>query len=989
MSDLLTNLNKEQKEAVTYTDGPLFILAGAGTGKTTLLTHRIAWLITERAVAPDNILALTFTEKAAHEMEERVDKLLNSTHNELWIQTFHSFCERILRAHAVDIGINSRFEVLNETQQWIFMKDIVDGLALNYYKPRGYPTKFIQALISHFSRCSDEGITPNKYDHFLEMLQDNGSEVRNQFVSRLPLKNLTIEEGELAVKQEIEKYGEVALCYRRYKEKMLENSYLDFGDLIVYTIELLKKRPAILAKYREQFKYILVDEFQDTNKTQYGLVKLLAQPRNNIMVVGDDDQSIYAFRGATIENIMNFTDDFPDSHTVVLLQNYRSGQSILDIAYKSISQNEYRLESKLSLTKKLESQVSYEGYVRHIHADTVDGEVHGVINEIIRLKKDYPDVKWSDIAILVRAHSNALPFVSFLENNNIPYSFGAPEGLYTQPIIIELLSYLRLLYNPHDNGALYTVLASDSVGIVHNDLGVLVSYIKRKGVTFYNAIQSEELYIELSDDARDKLKNFNELLTKNVEISLVTKPSELVVQLIRSLGILERLTKEETVDNLQKLGYIEKFYKKLIDLENKNKNTTVKNILEHIDLEMEAGDDGLAEELDGEDDSIVILSIHGSKGLEFPYVFIINLVQQRFPTNNRSDIIKIPDELLETKSTLDEKQQHIEEERRLFYVGLTRAKEGLYLCSADNYGGVRKKKLSRFLTEIDYPNDTTQKHVPDELVKQPQVDDGGRDKVIKFKIPKKFSFTQLSEFDTCPLKYKYKYLLNIKTPATPNLSFGSSIHNTLESFFSKILANKSKKQESLFNELNLDDIPTENDLLAMYEDAWIDEWYQSREQHDEWKDEGKLILQDFYQNFLVNPANVERIEEPFSISIEGDSVVGRIDRVDVLGTGGRGIVDYKTGTPKKSLTKQDKRQLLLYYLASKELYSFDVEELTYHYLRDNTKCTFTPKEKDVAELIGWLKEQISNIKSSDFGPNPGMHCTFCDFRDICQYKQLM
>ncbi len=356
----LKSLNPEQKKAVAYGEGSLLIVAGAGTGKTTVITQRLAWLIDQKKAKGDEILALTFTDKAAGEMEERVDKLLPYGYVDLWISTFHSFAEKILKDNAIEIGIPNDFKLLNQTEQWLLVRQNLDKFDLDYYRPLGSPTKFIHALIKLFSRAKDEAVGPQDYLKYVEELKlniDSRDFVKN-FLDAETIKSLSKKEKKELVAQEIRKAEEVANAYHTYQQLLLGKNALDFGDLINYCLQLLKQRPAILAKYRQKFKYILVDEFQDTNHAQYELIKLLAEPRQNVTVVGDDDQSIYKFRGASVSNILEFKKDYPKAKEIFLIKNYRSTQDILDLSYKFIVQNNpNRLEVKLAKEKNAEDAV--------------------------------------------------------------------------------------------------------------------------------------------------------------------------------------------------------------------------------------------------------------------------------------------------------------------------------------------------------------------------------------------------------------------------------------------------------------------------------------------------------------------------------------------------------------------------------------------------------------------------------------------------------
>ena len=329
-------LNLEQKKAVEHREGPLLIVAGAGTGKTTVITERINWLIIRQKINPDEILALTFTEKAATEMEERVDKALPYGYVDLWISTFHAFAERILKEHGLEVGLTTEFKLLDQTAAWLLVRNNLDKFELDYYRPLGNPNKFIHALLKHFSKAKDEMVKPQDYLEYAESYRlDN--DIRKDEIVALEVRRLE----------------EIANAYHVYQQLLLGNNFLDFGDLINYVYELFLKRPQILKKYQEQFKYVLIDEFQDTNFAQYQLIKLLAKPRNNLTVVGDDDQSIYKFRGASIANILEFKKDYPKCLEIYLTANYRTKQNILDAAYKFIQlNNPNRLEVQLKARKQ-------------------------------------------------------------------------------------------------------------------------------------------------------------------------------------------------------------------------------------------------------------------------------------------------------------------------------------------------------------------------------------------------------------------------------------------------------------------------------------------------------------------------------------------------------------------------------------------------------------------------------------------------------------
>src|SRR3989339_1943261 len=387
--NLLEEANESQRRAITHGDGPALIVAGAGSGKTRVITTRVAWLIMDKGVNVDEILALTFTDKAAEEMEERVDKLLPYGYIDLWVSTFHAFCERILRDHALDIGLPADFKILDNTAGWLLVYKNFNRFELDYYRPLGNPTKFIQAMLNHFSHCKDQAIYPEDYLAYAEKIKTR---------------------DDAPEEKETERIKEVASAYHVYQKLLLENSVLDFGDLINYCLKLFQQRPQILQKYQEKFKYILVDEFQDTNFAQYELIKVLAAPKNNLTVCADDDQAIYRWRGASFSNIILFKKDFPEAKQVALVKNYRSFQNILDQAYKFIKANDPdRLECVNKINKKLVADAEGQGIVGHIHARTLDEEVMGTVKKILEIMKKDKTATYNDFAVLVRANDTANP----------------------------------------------------------------------------------------------------------------------------------------------------------------------------------------------------------------------------------------------------------------------------------------------------------------------------------------------------------------------------------------------------------------------------------------------------------------------------------------------------------------------------------------------------------------------------------------------------
>ena len=1002
MSQNFPQLNQEQEQAVSHDQGPLLIVAGAGTGKTTVITSRIAQLIISGRCRPEQILALTFTDKAAGEMEERIDRLLPYGYVDLWISTFHAFAERILHQHGLESGLPDDVQLLNTTQQWLLIRQNLDKFPLDYYRPLGNPTKFIHALIRHFSRAKDENIAAEDYLAYIEELKMNTDSA--EFIRTVLPEDQSIElaknDWQEILAQTIKKQQEVAEAYHVYQQLLLDNNALDFGDLINYCLKLFRDRKNVLTKYRQQFKYILVDEFQDTNFAQYELIKLLAAPGNNITVVGDDDQSIYKFRGASISNILQFKNDYPAAKEIFLNQNYRSCQNILDLSYQFIQQNNpYRLEVKLAagnqgLSKKLSTNQAAAGEIAHLHGRRLADEVSLVINKIIELYNVQEDKKWSDFAILVRANSSADDFAYGLEKAGVPYLFFASKGLYSKAVVLDILAFFKLLDNYHESPALYRFLSLSIWGIAHQDIVELNYWSNRKGWSLYESCRQISVLSGLSQDLRDKIEQPLSFLAKHGSMAKAGKnTTEIIQSFLHESGYLKNLTDQESRDNREQLNYLNQFYKKIQDFEKNNDNKTLQNFMEFMELELESGDEGgLSQNWEEEGpDSIKIMTIHSAKGLEFKYVFIPNLVDKRFPTIARGESIDLPARLI--KEIMPEGDVHLQEERRLLYVAMTRAKHGLYFSSADDYGGVRKKKISRFLSEL---SEIGLSLAVQAEKKQPAIIPDQKKKLLSgdsspvYLLPTKFSFTQLRAFENCPYQYKFAHLLKIPVRGTRQFSFGRSMHLTLQKFFQEVNRRKSSRQPDLFGGENKQQEVSWTELKEIYQQSFIDDWYPDRKNKEQTYQKGEASLKVFYQKYQESRPVVRYLEYPFNLRIgEGGQYIikGMIDRIDDF-HGQIRIVDYKTGNPKDKLSWEDKEQLLIYQLAAQEVMKEEVGELVFYYLDNNSEVSFLGRDKELDKVKTKIISIIEEIKKGDFPPQPGQLCRYCDFKNICEFRSV-
>ncbi len=643
--DILTGLNSPQKEAVMHKDGPLLILAGAGSGKTRVLTHRIAHLIQSHGVYPSNIIAITFTNKAAREMKDRVIKLLGNMSQDIWISTFHAACVRMLRRDAEKIGFGRNFVIYDTSDQLTVVKDCIKELDKDN---KNFPPK---TVLNYIGRAKDELIGPETY------MEVNGSDYR--------LKN-------------------IAEIYGLYQKKLKQNNAVDFDDIIAHTIKLLEKNPPVLDYYRKKFTYILVDEYQDTNTAQYHLISLLAQKHRNLCVVGDDDQSVYGFRGANIRNILDFEKEFKVCKVIKLEQNYRSTRTILDAANEVIRNNFERKEKRLWTDKETGCKIQC------FKAENEHFEAEFIAHEIKRLKLN-EEINYNDIAILYRMNAQSRVIEEMLIKAGIPYGIFGGLRFYDRKEIKDVLAYLKFIANKSDNLSLKRIINVPKRGIGKTTMDKLEKLAEEKSCGIYEIISSDEYMNEFSKVSL-KLKAFKELIADLDSIKEKLKVSEFINTVIEKTGILNRLESENTVEARSRIENIMEFVSVALEFEHKNQDQNFEAFLAEISLIADI--DNLNEE---EGSNVVLMTIHSAKGLEFPVVFMTGMEESVFPGY---------------RSMNDEKG--IEEERRLCYVGMTRAKERLYLTNAELrtlFGKTDYNMTSRFLSEI-----------PDELLEDVELD---------------------------------------------------------------------------------------------------------------------------------------------------------------------------------------------------------------------------------------------------------------------------
>ena len=957
-SSILDGLNKAQAEAVTHKSGPLLIIAGAGTGKTTVITRRIAYLIEQKIARPSEILALTFTEKAASEMEERVDTLVPYGFTDMWISTFHAFGDRLLRDFSIDLGLPANFKVLTATEQAIFMRQNIYAFDLRYFRPIANPLSHIQAMLNHFSRLKDELITPEEY---LDFAADELTKANN-------------EDNRI----EAEKTLELANAYLRYQDLMIQAGNLDFGDQLFLTYRLLKENKRVLSECHKRFKYLLVDEFQDTNFAQNEVVKLLASGSNNITVVGDDDQSIYRFRGASISNILDFNKTYKNAKQVVLNNNYRSTQEILNASYKLINHNNPdRLEIQNKIDKRLISP-KHGLEPELLFCDNLSCEADKLVEKIQELKQKH-QYKNNDFAMLVRANNQAEPFIQSLNIAGIPYIFSGTSGLFSQAEIKMLVAFLKCLVYTDDSLALYQLATSEMYNVSHETLAEYYTKAKRYNRSLLKIVEGQ-LPIEELVTENEKLNK--EIIIMNSLVEDIKKYSEkknepcgeVLYEFLKEKQYLKRLVDENSVENELKVHNIAKFFDRIAQFNHASDERGVLAFLSNLELILAVGDEVITSDIDPDIDAVNILTAHASKGLEYPVVFIINCVSDRFPGRQRRDPLPIPDGLI--KERLPEGDFHLQEERRLFYVAATRAKNYLYLTAAEDYGGKRSKKLSQFVMELlDEPQTARLKHKLSPIEK---IERFNKIELKHRKLPNKFtadiirlSRQQIDDYFSCPKKFYFAHVVKIPLLENHYLMYGTAIHAALDHYFNRKI--RSEK-------------PTLQQLIADYNTAFRNVGFITIEQEKQRHQQGIITLTNFFDQDQKSPTNPTKVEDVFEFYENKIRVNGRYDLVCGAGDDAE-IKDFKTSDVKKQKDAdrriKDSTQMMIYALAWYEKHKV-IPRTTLYFIESGLSGTrvFTLAELENTKKM--IFDVAAGIKKEDMTAKPELrNCQLCPYNDIC------
>jgi ATP-dependent DNA helicase UvrD/PcrA len=998
---LLGLLNPDQFRAVTHGAGPLLVVAGAGTGKTQVITRRIAWLIATRRARPSEILALTFTDKAAEEMAVRVDQLVPYGYTDTAISTFHAFGDALIREFALELGLPPDVRVLSRAEVVIFFREHLFEFELDEYRPLGDPTRFLSALASLFSRCKDEDISPAAYLAFAEALS----------VQAAAATEAGREDAD-ALTEAARRQLELGRAYGRYQELMASSGFIDFGDQVALALRLVRESAAARERVQARFRYILVDEFQDTNRAQAELVGLIAERHRNVTVVGDDDQAIYAFRGAAIDNILDFKERYRGARTVVLRRNYRSLAPVLDAAYRLVRFNDPdRLEVRTGISKRLrpERVATRPAPVRVEAFASGSEEADWVAAEIGR--RIAAGARPRDHAVLVRANNHADPILRSLNIAGIPWRFSGTSGLYARPEVRLLMSFLRSVADLGSSVDVYALAASEVYGLGGEDLTSIVTTARRRNRSVWDVLEELDRQpgiLRIAPDSRAGVTRLVADLRAYSALAHARPAGEVLYAFLRGTGLLARLAGTDSVAAEEALQNIARFFEIVRAQSALLSDDRAVFVARHLQTLIEAGDDPATADLDPDADAVAVLTVHKAKGLEFPVVFLPGLVAGRFPLPGRGEPLALPAGL--GRGEPQTAETFLAEERRLFYVAMTRARDELVLSHAADYGGSRARRVSPFVLEaLDLPAaaggaGAAETKPLDRLAGFAGDSAPAEASRGPIEEPLSLSFYQVDDYLTCPLKYKFAHVLRVPLAPHHAIVYGAALHKAVQVFHHRHARGQ---------------VMTEQELIDVFEAAMTNEGFVSREHEEARLEAGRAALRRFREAQLLPDAVIPTyVEREFSFMLDGDRVRGRWDRVDVEPAGDEGttgdsalpasepqadvvtptlgmlgrervtITDYKSSDvrdPARARQRaRDSLQLSIYAMAYESMTGRLPDAVQLHFLESGLIGRAEVDPKRLAKARKQIAQAAAGIRARDYTARPEyLSCTYCAFRDIC------
>jgi DNA helicase-2/ATP-dependent DNA helicase PcrA len=941
-------LNQQQQEVVEHTTGPMLVVAGAGTGKTRVIVERIAKLISG-STPPKRILALTFTEKAAAEMLDRANDLTGGYLLDLPVMTFNAYGESLLRRYGADIGLSRNFLLMGDSAQIVFLQEHLDSLGLDYYAPVSRPDGQLGALRDFFSKLKQLVITPDEFKKFADKLPSSDE----------------------AEKLEKKKNQELASAYDIYIELCKKSGVIDYDDQIYMCLELFNRRPNVLKVVQESYDFVMVDEFQDTNLMQSKLVDMLVHVSKNLLVVGDDDQSIYGFRGANLSNILNYKKRYPKSREVTLIQNYRSTKQILDCSYKLIKNNSPdRLEDRLGINKQLTSDKTGPSPAVHVF-DRLNEELHWIAEDIQkRLQSGTPA---GDIAILARRNATVKLLDDILVFKDIDHVVaGQRYELYNEPVVRTLLEALKTVVDPDNNVSLFHTLTGSLFNISPSTLTEALSQSRKE----------HEPLKKILDLSKDKiLVNALEQIDSWRETSGISSVGRMAYQILDTTNYLKTLLKNARKDSLAATAVmrISEFFGTLKQFEQIAGSPSTVQYIESLPALIAAGNSGEDGTLDLSGDMVNVLTVHKAKGLEWPIVYIVDCTEKSFPLNETFGGISLPEKLKEKYYT--EADEHIPEERRLMYVAMTRTRDELILTLSSHHSSQSARKPSRFINEA-FDSENFINHAPTTTEVQPFEQFKPLNE-SPIKIPENIlsgSYVSLtvSQVDTylrCPLNFYYKYILKAPEEPNPSRDYGVLLHKVVEDINRSLISGTLVDLAELETKLNAE---------------WPKAGYSSKLQRERALKQGLATLRQIYSRTVDNPEIPIAVEESFRISLdEYDlSVRGQLDAVFALGDSVE-IRDYKTSTtvdtPERAKARAGQsEQLTLYALAWQIMHDELPSLVTLDFIDTGMRGSIKKTKRGIESAKLRLKSVADGIRNNAFPP--GKDHDYCIHPDIAESK---
>lgn len=897
--------NEQQRKAIKATEERLRIVAGPGTGKTETLTRRIAYLIDERDVPPESIIAFTFTEKAADELLTRIESHVGTLENRPWVGTIHSFCLDLLEEYRETV-FEGDHTILGEEGQLVFLYTHYTDLALSDVR---FPLNVVAA---HFSKLMDLGIEP---DDYLQFVKKNYRRIQSLPDYR-PDKQSKIDD--------IEERLAIAKSYEQYHQKMDEEDAIDYATMIQEAVALIEEYDEVREYISNEYSHLLVDEYQDTNRTQERLIEELSRLGCDLGVVGDDDQSIYRFRGATVDNLLEFHERYESVRTIPIETNYRSDSSIVDASQSVIQNNDRRLE------KEIEADSDDEGFIGIIQRESRQSEAATICDYIQREYIESP----GEVAMLFRSVArDAGPYIDALQDRGIPVEVTGMADVFKEDFVDATLTVVDYL-----------------IGEVGIDAVSEISLLNLCDDADWDFRQSNSISCGHSR-CTQAVESISEIDEKYDEDSFID-PQAFFYEVLSCFPVIEEsVSNYDDLETSEQLRFLAGLSDVLNQIEEITEGVTLGYLRQVLSI---VQDQGVEPDLPDRDGGVNVMTVHQAKGLEFEAVVIPSLVEGKFPTSDRPDPLQIPSQL-RTEPEYKGGDDHLSDERRLFYVAMTRAENQLILSTnKENEQSQFIDELpTQYLTEVDPSPDLAEADRRFSLRRRNELEST--------------SFTQISYFTQCPLRFGLLFDYGFERTAQPQFYYGISVHRALERFFSGVKEGTA---------------PTENRLMNALDTEWIDRGYAGDEQEKRFKNKAEEILQTYLRNHEDELDRIEYVEHPFSIIENGVRIEGKMDRVDRLPTGELRVIDFKVGELEEP-GPWESFQLHLYALACERTLDENVADCRFHFLTSDEPVPIEYNDAVRERTLNRLQSVLSQMENREYPPNPGDYCDRCDFRGFC------